>query len=186
MKYERLDEQPRRKKWPWLVLILTVAALVATIAWRWAPPLDATMAQVRTADVLYESVYAPAPPDGTKPGHPLTQAQRDAFEAQLTATLRETCTAAYVAELKNTARGMTNRVSSALAHGEEYAPSHPYEYLRDLQFRYRTWGGDLVFDVYEPGRVAGGTPESGFVTQRIRFENVDGSWRIADIQHFGA
>ena len=186
MTHEPLEVQPRRKKWPWLVLVLVVAAIAAVIAWRWAPPVDATMAQLRSADVLYESVYAPVPPDGAAPGRPLTAAQSDALEAKLAAVLHGTCTPAYLAELKHTARGMTNRVSSALARGEDYAPSHPYEYMRDLQFRYRTWGGALVFDVYEPGQVAGGTPESGFVTQRIRFEKVDGAWRIAELQHFGA
>lgn len=186
MQYERLGERPRRSRWPWLIWILIVAAIVATVAWRWAPPAAGTMSDVRAADVLYESVYAPVVPEGAELGHPLTRSQRDALEARLTATLGETCTAAYIEELKNTAHAMTNRVSTSLARGEEFAPSHAYEYMRDLQFKYRTWGGALVFDVYEPGQVQGGTPESGFVTQRIRFEKVGGAWRIAEVEHFGA
>jgi hypothetical protein len=59
MKYEELTQAPRRRKWPWIVAVLIIAGIALAIAWRWMPPGDATMAQVRAAEVAYESVLAP-------------------------------------------------------------------------------------------------------------------------------
>ena len=189
MTHERLEEQPRRSTRPWLVLILVVAAAVGAVSWRWVPPGDATMSQVRAAEVAYESVFAPVAPEGAKPGAPLSAAQRAALESELQARLEACCTQDFLRTQGRYARSMARRVSTALANGTRYDPVHPYEHLRDLQFRRRLWNGDLVFDVYAPGETKVGglpVPETGFIKETIRFTKVDGVWKIAEAQHFGA
>jgi hypothetical protein len=61
--------------------------------------------------------------------------------------------------------------------------------VRDLRSRYRTLGGDLVFDVV----VAGESKieqlpvsETDFVRETIRFTRAGGIWKVAEIKHFGA
>lgn len=191
MKAETIDGRPRRRRWPWLAVAVLVAAGVGTLLWRYAPPTDGTMAEVRSAVVLYEGVFVPMPPDDAEPGRPLTQRQRAEVEADLTARLRASCTPEFLKEQGRYAPSMVARVSRALARGEVYEPTHPYEYIRDFQFTTRTWDGALIFDVYEPGEVkVKGAPsfvwDSDYVSQRYRLEKVDGRWCIADVQHFGA
>lgn len=189
MKYERLDEVPRRKKWPWLILVVAILAAATAVAWRWVPPSDVTMAQVRAAEVAYESVFAPVVPQSAQVGEPLSARELASLEKELQARLEACCTPAFLATQGHYAQSMARRVSTALANGHRYEPVHPYEYLRDLQFRYRTWSGDLVFDVFAPGdsKVQGlPVSETAFVAETIRFTKVDGVWKIADDQHFGA
>jgi hypothetical protein len=184
-----IAEEPRRKKWPWLILILIIAAVAGAALWRWIPPGDVTMKQVRAAEVAYESVFAPAVPAGAKVGQPLATGQQAALETALQARLEACCTSGFLRTQGHYARSMARRVSTALANGHRYDPVHPYEYLRDLQFRYRTPGGDLVFDVF----VAGESKieqlpvyETDFVRETIRFTKTGGIWKIAEIKHFGA
>ena len=191
MKHERLEEQPlrRRWRWRWLVLILIAAAVVGAVLWRWTPPGDVTMSPVRAAEVAYESVFAPVTPEDAEVGEPLSAAQQAALESELQPRLEACCTADFLRTQGRYARSMARRVSTALANGRRCDPTHPYEHLRDLEFRYRAWNGDLVFDVYAPGeskvqRLP--VSETDFVKATIRFANVGGVWKIDEAQHFGA
>ena len=176
------------RRHPKLVVFFVIAAAVtAVVSWRFVPPSDAAMTAVRKADVTFRSAWAPVVPEGAVAGKRLTDVQHDALQGQITEALRGSCTADYRAELPNAAHDMANRVSRELKAGGQFSPSHPYQYMRDLQFRYRTLDGALVFDVYQPGDSVGSAGyDAGFVSERIRFEKVDGVWLIADVESFGA
>ena len=189
MRYERLDEQPRRRRWPWLLLVLVAALVLGAILWRWMPPGDATMARLRAVEVAYESVYAPPMPADAAVGEPLSDAQRSALETEIQTRIEACCTEGLAREHGRTARALARQVSIALARGQLYDPTFPREHLRDLQFRYRAWNGDLVFDVFVGGESKiEQLPvyDVGFVSETLRFTRVDGVWKLVEVQHFGA
>lgn len=171
-----------------LGLVAALLAVALVVGWRWMPPAADTMDGVRAADVGYRLSMTPEAPDGATPGEPLTKAQVDALEADIGALLDTYCTEGYrqdLARAGHTPRRMARSVAAHVRAGD-WPPDHPYAYLRDLVFCYRTWTGGLVFEVYEVGRLQGERPgrlPAAPPTERLRFEKVDGGWRLADVTH---
>jgi hypothetical protein len=192
MTYERLEEQPRRKKWPWLVLILIVAAIVAAVLWRWAPPTAGTMAQIRTAVFSFETSKQPSGLFDSKPGQHLTKKRRADLEFGIERQLQQVLTPEFYAEQTKQYR-LPHVIAGSLAEAVASARRFPLAWrfplgetsLSDLQFVRRNLDGSVVVRIVYWEHTLWNGHTGPFFTQEYMLKKVGGSWRIADERQWG-
>lgn len=192
MEYERLDEQPRRKKWPWVVLILVIALVAGAALWRWTPPRGRTMNEIRTVVLSREMVEQPQPPAGATPGRPLTEAQKASVTAMTTSRLRRVLTPEeYAATMDRGSlpRLVTGGLSRLVAHSSSFpvvwGSLGAGSQLGDLSFVRRNASGSLVVRVVHWDHTLWGGGNGPYFTQEYTLQKVDGSWRIAAERDLG-
>lgn len=192
MAYERLEEQPRRKKWPWLVLILIIAFFLAAVIWHWAPPKAGTMAQIRTAVFSFETAKQPPAPLGSKPGQHLTKKQRASLEFGIERQLRQVLTPEFYATQTNRYRlphliagSVTEAVASARRFPLAYRSRMGETALSDLQFVRRNLDGSVVVRIVYWDHTLWNGHTGPFFTQEYTLKKVGGSWRIAADRQWG-
>jgi len=190
----RLAEQPRRKKWPWVLLILVIALVVGAVLWRWLPPSAGTMAQLRTVVFSREMIDQPQPPLGAKPGRPLTAQQRAQVESSTERRLQQVLTPeAYVRETARyrlphlIAGGLSRAVASVHSFPIVWGWSHAASgaSLSDLDFVQRNADGSVVVRIVYWDHTLWSGSNGPFYTQEYTLKKVGGSWRIASDRQWG-
>ena len=188
----RLAEQPRRRRWPWLVLVLIVALLAGAVIWRWTPPRGRTMNDIRTVVLSREMLEQPQPPADATPGRPLTKAQKASVAALTTSRLRQVLTPAQFAwtmehtQLPKLIAGSLSQLAAAAAGFPiVWKNAGAGERLGDLSFVRRNPDGSIVVRVVHWDRTLWGGSSGPYYTQEYTLKKVGGSWRIASERDLG-
>jgi hypothetical protein len=188
----RLAEQPRRRRWPWLVLILAVFLIAGAVFWRWTPPRGRTMNEIRAVVLSRTMLEQPQPPAGATPGRRLTKAQKASVAALTTDRLRQVLTPEEYARMmahthlpKLIAGSLSELAASAGGFPVVWKNAGAGGQLGDLSFVRRNPNGSIVVRVVQWDRTLWGGGNGPFYTQEYTLKKVDGSWRIASERDLG-
>jgi hypothetical protein len=192
MGHERLDDHARRKRWPWVLLVLVIAMMVGGVLWRWVPPRGGTMNDIRTVVFSREMAELPQPPAGAKPGRALTKEQRASVERMTRQRLSQVLTPkeyARAADHAQIPQVAANVLSQLVAHSDHFpivwGSMGAGKQLGDLSFVRRNPSGSLVVRVVHWDHTLWGGSNGPYYTQEYTLQKVDGSWRIAAERDLG-
>ena len=188
----RLAEQPRRRKWPWVLLVLVIALMVGAVLWRWVPPSGGTMNDIRTLVFSRQMAEQPQPPAGAKPGKALTKEQRAAVERMTRQRLGQVLTPreyTRAADHAQIPRVIAGALSRQVAHAHRFpivwGSMGAGEQLGDLSFVRRNPSGSLVVRVVHWDQTLWSGSNGPHYTQEYTLQKLDGSWRIAAERDLG-
>jgi hypothetical protein len=187
-----VDGRPRRRWWPWLLLVLVVVAIAGAVLWRWTPPRGRTMNDVRTVVLSREMAEQPQPPAGATPGRPLTKEQRAAVERLTRQRLSQVLTPREYARAADHAH-IPQIVAGALSQLVAHADHFPIVWgsmgagtqLGDLSFVRRNPSGSIVVRVVHWDHTLWSGSMGPAFTQEYTLQKVGGSWRIATQRDLG-
>jgi hypothetical protein len=182
-------ERRRNRRRPglreWLALLLIAAAIGGAFAWRYAPPGEATMAQLRTAVETRRDNLIPTPPEAAIARGRMTAKEREVLEREVARNIAACCTPRFAHEQiveKRAPRDAVQASAKLLSQGAEWPARVARQAPGHMEMVRRNWDGSLVMRVDRPGH---SRSEASILADLYVFRRVDGRWLIDEIIYRG-